>query len=30
MQKEAKYWYEQLPEHEMEYEEVFGEAPEEA
>ncbi len=28
--EEAKYWYEQLPEHEMEYEEVFGEAPEEA
>jgi hypothetical protein len=28
--EEAKYWYEQLPEHEMEYEEAFGEAPEEA
>lgn len=28
--EEAKYWYEQLPEHELEYEEAFGEAPEEA
>lgn len=27
---EAKYWYEQLPEHEMEYFDVFGEEPEEA
>lgn len=27
---EAKEYYEQLPEHEMEYEEVFGEHPEEA
>ncbi|MEW6243329.1 MAG: hypothetical protein AB1497_03520 [Bacillota bacterium] len=28
--EEAKYWFEQLPEHELEYEDVFGEAPEEA
>jgi hypothetical protein len=29
-EQEARYWYEQLPEHELEYEEAFGEAPEEA
>ena len=29
-EQEARYWYEQLPEHEMEYEEAFGEHPEEA
>jgi len=28
--EEAKFWYEKLPEHEMEYEEAFGEVPEEA
>jgi hypothetical protein len=28
--EEAKAYYEQLPEHEMEYEEAFGEPPEEA
>lgn len=28
--EEAKGWYEMLPEHEMEYEEAFGEPPEEA
>ena len=27
---EAKAYYEELPEHEMEYEEAFGEEPEEA
>jgi len=27
-ESEAKYWYEELPEHEMEYAEAFGEEPE--
>jgi hypothetical protein len=26
----AKYWYERLPEHELEYDEVFDDIPEEA
>ena len=29
-ESEARLWYETLPEHEMEYEEAFGEPPEEA
>jgi hypothetical protein len=27
---EAQYWYEQLPEHEAEYDQAFGEPPEQA
>lgn len=27
---EAKVWYEELPEHELSYEQAFGETPEEA